>query len=806
LVIDAATLSIAADHKTKTYGAADPALTFVASGFQFGDTNSVFTGSVTRAPGENVGTYAIIQGTLSAGSNYNILFTGANLTITPRDLTVTADPNSKVYGDSDPTFTYTHGTLYNGDTNSVFTGSLSRVAGENVDTYVITQGSLSAGINYTILFVSANFTITPRDLTVTADALSKIYGNSDPTLTYTHGALYNGDTNSVFTGSLTRDSGETVGTYTIHQGTLSAGINYNILFTGANFTINPRDLDITANNRTKTYGDVVLFAGTEFTTGMGQVVTGDSIASVTLTSAGTAASATVTTPGPDYDIVPSAATGTGLSNYTIHYHNGTLHVNPKNASVTAASTSKTYGQTVTFAGTEFTTSGFINSDNVTSVTLTSAGAAATATVTAPGPDYPIVPGAAVGSGLGNYNISYVNGNLHVNVKNASVTANGTTKTYGQTVTFAGTEFTTSGFINGDTVMSATLTSAGAASSATVTAPGPDYAIVPSAAVGSGVGNYNISYVNGTLHVDPKNASVTGNNRSKTYGQTVTFTGTEFTISGFINGDTVTSVTLTSAGAPATATVTAPGPDYAIVPTNAVGTGLGNYNISYANGTLHINTAGLTITALPRSKVFGVTYTPDTTPPSLDLNIVGLVNGDLVTNVTLTCPGYPAAALPQPTPYTITPSAAVFSPAGAGGNYTISYMTGQFTIGYGNCTGGTPGHQILPPINPDGSSVWKVGSTVPVKFTVCDANGNPISDPTAVFATGYGSITLINTVRGTVNNVNETTYTDIPDVAFRWSGGQWIFNMATSNLQKNTTYTFRINLKDGSYIEFTAGTK
>jgi hypothetical protein len=54
------------------------------------------------------------------------------------------------------------------------------------------------------------------------------------------------------------------------------------------------------------------------------------------------------------------------------------------------------------------------------------------------------------------------------------------------------------------------------------------------------------------------------------------------------------------------------------------------------------------------------------------------------------------------------------------------------------------------VNVDGTSVWKVGSTVPLKFTICDANGNPISDSTAVFATGYGSITLINTVRGTVD--------------------------------------------------------
>jgi len=44
------------------------------------------------------------------------------------------------------------------------------------------------------------------------------------------------------------------------------------------------------------------------------------------------------------------------------------------------------------------------------------------------------------------------------------------------------------------------------------------------------------------------------------------------------------------------------------------------------------------------------------------------------------------------------------------------------------------------LTPTVSSVWKVGSTVSVKFTVCDANGNPISDPTAVFATGYGGLT------------------------------------------------------------------
>ena len=46
--------------------------------------------------------------------------------------------------------------------------------------------------------------------------------------------------------------------------------------------------------------------------------------------------------------------GTGLGNYTISYVNGSLTVNPAALTITANSTSKTYGQTVTFAGTEFT--------------------------------------------------------------------------------------------------------------------------------------------------------------------------------------------------------------------------------------------------------------------------------------------------------------------------------------------------------------------------------------------------------------------------------------------------------------------
>ena len=77
-------------------------------------------------------------------------------------------------------------------------------------------------------------------------------------------------------------------------------------------------LTITANNDSKTYGTLKTFSSTAFTeTGL-VTANGDTITGVTETSTGAAASATVGI----YNIVPSAATGTGLSNYTISYISG----------------------------------------------------------------------------------------------------------------------------------------------------------------------------------------------------------------------------------------------------------------------------------------------------------------------------------------------------------------------------------------------------------------------------------------------------------------------------------------------------
>ena len=709
---------------------------------------------------------------------------------------MTPNAASKTYGDADPAFS---GTLVGFLVADGVTASYSRTAGETVTggPYTISATLSPAGVlsNYSITYNTASFTINLRNATWTTNANSKTYGNSDP-MPLTTGS----GTNFVdpVTASYMRVAGETVlgGPYHV-TATLSAGAgvldNYIITNDGADFAITPKAASVTPNVASKTYGD----ADPVLTGTLSGFLAADSVTATYSRIAGE------TVAGSPYTISATLSPAGVLSNYNITYNTANFTITPKAASVTPNAASKIYGNAdPALTG---TLSGFLAADGVTATYSRAAGE------TVAGSPYTISATLSPAGVLGNYTITYNTANFTINLRALDLTATNQSKTYGNVFTFAGTEFTSGAgqLVAGDSVTSVSLTSTGAAATATVTSPGPTYAITASAAVGPGLANYSITYHSGTLTVNPRQLDITANDRMKTYGVAVSFAGTEFTTAAgqLVNGNTVTSVTLTSMGAAASATVTAPGPDYSIAPNAAVGSGLGNYSIGYHNGNLHINTAILTITAVSRTKTFGATYTPDTTPPSVDLNITGLVNSDTVTNVTLTCAGYPSGALPG-SPYTITPTAAV----GTGlGNYTITYVNGALTIGYGTCPGGpTPWNSILPPINSDGTSVYqrKGGSTIPVKFKVCDANGNPISDPNAVFAGTGGELTMLSAVRGQVQTVNEVGGTDIPDVAFRYSpsDGIWIFNMTTTNLDTNTHYTFRINLRDGSTIQFVISTK
>ena len=120
----------------------------------------------TAAP-TNAGTYtASIKLT---GADGQTATASVKYTIQPATITVTPmNGQSKQYGETDPELTYT--TSIDSDTtlaplfNTAKTGKLSRATGDNVGSYAITLGDLTAGSNFNLTLGSTvNFTITAAD-------------------------------------------------------------------------------------------------------------------------------------------------------------------------------------------------------------------------------------------------------------------------------------------------------------------------------------------------------------------------------------------------------------------------------------------------------------------------------------------------------------------------------------------------------------------------------------------------------------------------------------------------------------------
>ena len=183
---------------------------------------------------KNVGTdkAVSVNGITLSGAdagNYNLTNTTASTTanITVRTLTVTAAAQNKIY---------------DGNTNATVSLSDNRVSGDvlSISYASATFDNMNAGTGKIVTVSgisvtgtdSGNYThnastttsanIAQRAITVTADAKSKLFGDPDPALTYqvSGGPLVSGDS---FSGSLTRQAGEAVGSYDILQGSVTAG-------------------------------------------------------------------------------------------------------------------------------------------------------------------------------------------------------------------------------------------------------------------------------------------------------------------------------------------------------------------------------------------------------------------------------------------------------------------------------------------------------------------------------------------------------------------------------------------------------
>jgi hypothetical protein len=152
----------------------------------------------------------------------------------------------------------------------------------------------------------------------------------------------------------------------------------------------------------------------------------------------------------------------------------------------------------------------------------------------------------------------------------------------------------------------------------------------------------------------------------------------------------------------------------------------------------------------------------------------------------------------PGPHVLTVNAAGtpdYNPATANVTLLVLYSTA-------NCLGDA-GHSILQPINADGSSVFKQGSTAPAKFRVCDAFGHSIGTAGVV-----NSFSIIQVIHGTASNVDEAATSTTPDTGFRWdpTAQQWIFNISTKPLSAGSTYVYRVVLNDSSNLDFRFGLK
>jgi uncharacterized ubiquitin-like protein YukD len=307
-------LTITAVNKSKVYGDPDPALEYVITEGELVEGDEL-EGELERDEGEAVGTYAITQGTLAASGNYTINFVEGVFTITPKTITVIADNKTKFYGDPDPALTYTVSGLVGEDQ---LTGALGRVAGKAVGEYDINQGTLAASGNYTITFVKGTFTITPRPITVQANDKTKVYGEDEPQLDYTitSGNLVGEDQLS---GELERVAGEDVGEYDINQGTLSdTSSNYTLTFVKGTFTITPKTITVTADDKTKVYGedepqlDYTITSGNlvggDQLTGALERVTGEDVGTYAITQGTLTAGANyeISFVGADFTIEPRA--------------------------------------------------------------------------------------------------------------------------------------------------------------------------------------------------------------------------------------------------------------------------------------------------------------------------------------------------------------------------------------------------------------------------------------------------------------------------------------------------------------------
>jgi hypothetical protein len=125
----------------------------------------------------------------------------------------------------------------------------------------------------------------------------------------------------------------------------------------------------------------------------------------------------------------------------------------------------------------------------------------------------------------------------------------------------------------------------------------------------------------------------------------------------------------------------------------------------------------------------------------------------------------------------------------GGQSAITAASNTFTVAY-RMSG------LLAPFNADGSSVWKAGSTIPVKVRISDCSGTPVPGLSPTVGTS-----LVNTSSPS-DSVDEAASTSTADAGntmrYDASSGQYVYNFASKALTDLTaTYFMYVRLAAAS---------
>ena len=277
-VITKREITVSIEDKTSAYGEEMLALTSkVTSGELVGEEKLSEIVTLSKAAGVNAGTYAI-SGAVNnnaVAANYNVTIVGSNgnegvYTITKRAITVTVKNANSVYGenlaDISSGYDLSEGSMAPGESLDFISLEIEKKAGEteirNAGTYSIIGKSLNG--NYAVKFVGQDgkndygvYTIAKREITVTIDNKTSVYGENEVALTASvTGAikLAAWDSNLYSVISLKKAEGKNVGSYAIDL--TVANDNYSVTYNkNAVYTITARSVTVTVNDAASVYGN-----------------------------------------------------------------------------------------------------------------------------------------------------------------------------------------------------------------------------------------------------------------------------------------------------------------------------------------------------------------------------------------------------------------------------------------------------------------------------------------------------------------------------------------------------------------------